>query len=161
MKRSQASFSAVILALSFLTLQFQSCKAKNEDASIQSAINSKTASDANLANVSAVVADGTVTLLGNCADEDCRKNAERAVKDIDGVKKVVNNIMIAEARVTPDNQLQSAVADVVKKYDDVEATVSGGVITLRGKTNREKLQQLMMDLNMLRPRRIENQLVLE
>jgi osmotically-inducible protein OsmY len=28
-----------------------------------------------------------VTLLGNCADEDCRKNAERAVKDIDGVKK--------------------------------------------------------------------------
>jgi hypothetical protein len=30
--------------------------------------------------------------------------------------------MIAEARVTPDNQLQSAVADVVKKYDDVEAT---------------------------------------
>jgi hypothetical protein len=39
--------------------------------------------------------------------------------------------------------------------------VSGGVITLRGKTNREKLQQLMMDLNMLRPRRIENQLVLE
>jgi hypothetical protein len=44
----------------------------------------------------------------------------------------------------------------------VQADVSGGVITLRGTIDdRDKLQQLMMDLNALRPQRIDNQLVIK
>ena len=150
----------LVFLLSFLSLQLSSCKDKNRDAEIQTAISNKTATEENLAGVSATVSQGVVTLTGTCEDEDCRKLAERSIGNIEGVKKVVNNIQIARIEITPDNQLQASVKEVLEDYDDVQATVSGGVITLRGKADRDKLQQLMMDLNALRPKRIDNQLVL-
>src|SRR5215211_6541047 len=87
--------------------QVQSCKGKNKDADINAAIQSKTQTDANLTGVNATVADGVVTLTGQCADENCRTNAENAVKDIDGVKKVVNNITVAPVTINPDPELTS------------------------------------------------------
>ena len=141
---------------------FTACKAKNKDADIQTAFNSKAQADPNLAGVSATVTEGTVTLTGTCADEPCRTNAEKAVKDIDGVKNVVNNIQVAQVQVTDDAPLRTSSEQVVNKYDWVQADVNNGVITLRGTVaDREKLQQLMMDLNALRPKRIDNQLVIK
>lgn len=139
-----------------------SCKSKNRDGDIQTAINTKTQSDPNLAGVSATVADGTVTLTGNCADENCRSNAEKTVKDIDGVKKVVNNIQVAQVQVTDDTPLRSSAEQVISKYEGVQVDVNDGIVTLRGTiTDRDKLQQLMMDLNALHPKRIDNQLVIK
>jgi osmotically-inducible protein OsmY len=139
-----------------------SCKSKNRDGEIQTAFNSKAQADPNLAGVSASVVEGTVTLTGSCADENCRTNAEKAVKDIEGVKNVVNNIQIAQVQVTDDAPLRSSIGGVINKYDGVQADVNNGIITLRGTIDdREDLQQLMMDLNALRPRRIENQLVIK
>lgn len=137
------------------------CKAKNRDAEIQTAINSKTQSDPSLAGVTASVAEGTVTLTGTCADEPCRQNAEKAIKDIDGVKKVVNNITVAPVTVSPDAQLQTAAQEVASRYPGVQASVSSGVITLRGEVTRDRLQPLMQDMNALRPQRIDNQLVIK
>lgn len=151
-----ASFLLVSLSM------FDACKAKNRDADIQTAFNSKAQTDPNLAGVSAMVVDGTVTLTGTCADEACRSNAESAVKDIEGVKKLVNNIQVAQVQVTDDAPLRSSAEQVVSKYEGVQTDVSGGVITLRGTiADREKLQQLMMDLNALRPKRVDNQLVIK
>ena len=150
------------LFLALTLVAFTSCKDKNRDGDIQTAINSKTQSDPSLAGVSATVADGTVTLTGSCADETCRSNAEKAVKDIDGVKKVVNNIQIAQVQVTDDAPLRASTEQVVGSYEGVQADVNNGVITLRGTVaDRDKLQQLMMDLNALRPKRIDNQLVIK
>lgn len=141
--------------------QLQSCKEKNKDADINAAIQSKTQTDANLAGVNATVADGVVTLTGQCADENCKTNAESAVKDIDGVKKVVNNITVAPVTINPDQELTSGVQRITARYEGVEGEVNDGVITLRGQLKRDSLQQLMMDLNALRPKKIENQLVLK
>lgn len=141
--------------------QLQSCKEKNKDADINAAIQSKTQTDANLAGVNATVADGVVTLTGQCADENCKTNAESAVKDIDGVKKVVNNITVAPVNINPDQELTSGVQRITARYEGVEGEVNDGVITLRGQLKRDSLQQLMMDLNALRPKKIENQLVLK
>ncbi len=139
-----------------------SCKDKNRDGEIQTAFNSKAQTDPNLAGVTAVVADGSVTLTGTCADETCRTNAETAVKDIEGVKKVVNNIQIAQVQVTDDDPLRASATQVTANYSGVQADVNNGVITLRGTIeNREKLQQLMVELNALRPQRIDNQLVIQ
>lgn len=139
-----------------------SCKKKNRDGEIQTAFNSKVQSDPNLAGVSATVLDGEVTLTGSCADEACRTNAEKSVKEIEGVKKVVNNIQVAEVQVADDGALRSGVAATADKFEGVQADVSGGVITLRGTIDdREKLQDLMMQLNALRPKRIDNQLVIK
>jgi hyperosmotically inducible periplasmic protein len=144
------------------TTTLPACKNENKDADIQTAFTKKTQSDPNLAGVNATVTDGVVTLTGSCADDNCRTNAEKSVKEIDGVKSVVNNIQIAQVQVTDDAPLRSSAAQVVQKYEGVQADVSGGVITLRGTVaDREKLQQLMMDLNALRPKRIDNQLVIK
>jgi hyperosmotically inducible periplasmic protein len=152
-------FCAMVLAFTFFI--HPSCKGKNRDADIQAAFTSKTQSDPSLAGVSASVAEGVVTLTGTCADEPCRQNAERVVKDIDGVKKVVNNITVAPVTVSPDAQLQSSVQEVVQRYPGVQATVSDGVVTLRGEIARDQLQQLMMDVNALQPKKVDNQLSLK
>lgn len=152
-------FGAVLLAMTlFLN---PSCKGKNRDAEIQAAINTKTQTDPSLAGVSATVVNGEVTLAGSCADEPCRQNAEKAVKDIDGVKKVVNNITVAPVTVTPDTQLQSSAQEVAARYPGVQASVTEGVITLRGTVKRDQLQNLVQDMNALRPKRIDNQLVIK
>jgi osmotically-inducible protein OsmY len=149
-----------IMVLAMITAT--SCKNKNRDGDIQTAFNTKVQNDPNLAGVSATVNEGTVTLTGTCGDENCRNNAERSVKEIDGVKKVVNNIQVAQVRVTDDNNLRSSAEQVTRNYQGVQADVNAGVITLRGSIdNREKLQQLMMELNALNPQRVDNQLVIQ
>jgi hyperosmotically inducible periplasmic protein len=149
-----------IMVLTMITAT--SCKSKNRDGDIQTSFITKVQNDPNLAGVSATVNEGTVTLTGTCGDENCRNNAERSVKEIDGVKKVVNNIQVAQVRVTDDNNLRTSAEQVTRNYKGVQADVNGGVITLRGSIdNREKLQQLMMELNALSPQRIDNQLVIQ
>jgi hyperosmotically inducible periplasmic protein len=151
--------SMLICMLGFFELQ--SCKGKNKDADINAAIQSRTQTDANLTGVNATVADGVVTLTGQCADENCKTNAENAIKNIDGVKKVVNNITIAPVTINPDQELTSGVHRITARYEGVQADINDGVITLRGQLKRDSLQQLMMDLNALHPKKIENQLVLK
>ena len=115
-----------------------------------------------MAGVNATVANGTATLSGSCADEDCRTGAERAVKDIEGVKQVVNNIQIAQVQITDDAPLQASATQVASKYNGVHANVQGGVIRLSGTIDsRDQLQQLMQELNALRPKRIDNELVIK
>lgn len=150
-----------VLLLAVALFGVPACKAKNRDAEIQTAINNKTQSDPYLAGVSATVVDGTVTLTGNCADEPCRQNAEASIKKVEGVKKVVNNITVAPVTVTPDAQLQTAAEEVARRYDGVQASVTDGVVTLRGTVQRDRLQALIQDINALRPKRIDNQLVIK
>lgn len=152
-------FGALLLAMTLFL--HPSCKGKNRDAEIQTAINTKTQTDPSLAGVSATVVNGEVTLTGSCADEPCRQNAEKAVKDIDGVKKVVNNITVAPVTVTPDTQLQSSAQEVASRYEGVQASVADGVVTLRGEVKRDQLQNLMQEMNALRPKRVDNQLVIK
>jgi osmotically-inducible protein OsmY len=150
------------ILLCFFLVSVTSCKKKNRDGDIQTAFASKAQSDPNLAGVSATVLDGTVTLTGTCADENCRTNAEKVVKDIDGVDKVVNNIQVAKVEVNDDANLRTAVDGVIKSYAGVQADVSGGVVTLRGTIqDNAKLQDLMMAVNALRPKRVDNQLVIK
>ncbi len=149
------------LLLALISFQMQSCKG-NRDADIQTAIAAETQTDENLAGVSATVVDGVVTLTGQCPDEDCRKKAEKAIDKIDGVSGITNNIIIAPAaQITPDDQLRESAEKIVSGYKDIQVGVSSGIITIRGEIKKDRLQQLMMDLTALRPRRVDNQLVVK
>lgn len=157
--RIQLSLPAFLILL--FSFQIQSCKQKNNDGEIQSAITTKTQTDPSLAGVNASVTDGVVTLTGQCNDAPCKTNAEQAVKDIKGVKKVVNNITVAPVVVTADDPLKASVDQTISNYPGVQADVQNGVVTLRGEIKKDKLQQLMMDLHSLKPKKIENQLVIK
>lgn len=160
MKKGFRSASFFLL-LALVSFQMQSCKG-NRDPDIQSAIATETQNNPNLAGVSATVVDGVVTLTGQCEDEDCRKSAEKAVKKIDGVKDITNNITITSSvTIRPDKELRENTEKIISKYKNVQAGVSNGIITLRGEVKKDKLPQLMIDLNDLHPKRIENQLVIK
>lgn len=154
--------NVIPLLLAILSIQLQSCGGGRRDADIQSDIAAKTQANTNLSGVTATVVDGEVVLTGQCEDEDCREKAEKAIRDIDGVRKVTNNITVTPTIVvTPDDELRENAERIISKYKDVQAGVSNGVITLRGEVKKNKLQQLIMDLNALRPRRIDNELVVK
>ena len=162
MKSMSLKLSLLSLLIALVSFQFQSCKAKNKDADIRTAIDSRKNTDASFAGVNATVAEGVVTLTGQCADENCKTSAENSVKGIDGVKKVVNNITVVPVNVTADDPLKASVQQVIAKYDGVQADVNNGVATLRGTiTGRDKLQELMMEINSLNPSKVENQLVIK
>src|SRR3954453_4621856 len=98
--------SAVAFLLIISGFFMPSCK-QNRDPEIQTAIASETQTNPNLAGVSATVVHGVVTLTGQCPDEDCRKNAEKAIKKIDGVTHITNNIIVAPVtNISPDDELR-------------------------------------------------------
>jgi hyperosmotically inducible periplasmic protein len=159
--------NALMLAGAFsLSAAFVSCGGGNSDANIQTEVNKKLADEAG-SGITASVNNGVVTLNGTCKDEACREKCAGEAKEVKGVKSVVNNITVAAPQesapveITADAQLQEAVNNVVKEYKNVKAEVKDGVITLRGDIERSKLQGLMVALNSLKPKKVENQLVIK
>ncbi len=91
-----------------------------------------------------------------------QKKCRKSSKKIDGVKDVTNNIIVTPAvTVTPDKELRKNAEKTISNYKNVQVGVNDGIITLRGEAKKDKLQQLMMDLNGLHPKRIDNQLVVK
>lgn len=159
MKTKLLSFFILLLSANF----YISCNSKPNDETIQAEVNK------NIANTSitATVSEGVVTLTGDCPDENCKSSAETAAKNTKNVKSVVDNINVTAAQETApvvisnDDVLKNSVDSVLKNYNGVSADVADGVVTLRGNIERPKLQDLIMALNGLHPKKIDNQLVIK
>ncbi|WP_018617139.1 hypothetical protein [Segetibacter koreensis] len=67
----------------------------------------------------------------------------------------------APVEIAPDTALQAGVRDATKDYPGVKAEVNKGEITLTGEIKRSKLADLMMSLNSLKPKKINNQLTIK
>lgn len=154
----------IALALSsgiFMT----SCSNQPKDSKIQSDFSDKSKTNPQLTNITASVAEGVLTLNGQCPDETCRSSAEQVAREVKGVKSVVNNISVAPATapvvIADDGTLKASVDAAVKGYNNVTADVQNGEVTLRGNIKRDDLQKLMMDLNALNPKKINNQLTVK
>ena len=167
MKSINSNIRFIFAILAFSGMILVSCKGKQTDAEIQSSINEKIASNNEMKGLNATVKDGVVTLSGECATEECIKECAEEVKEMKGVKDVANNIRVASAistapvQIDNDETLRSSVNDVVKNYKGVEAEVKDGVVILRGEIKRDNLQNLIVSLNELSPRKVDNQLVIK
>jgi hypothetical protein len=53
------------------------------------------------------------------------------------------------------------VDNVVKDYAGVTATINDGIVTLTGEIKKADLQKLMMALNSLKPKKVDNKLVIK
>ena len=67
----------------------------------------------------------------------------------------------APVTINPDDQLRTSANNVLAAYPGVTADVRDGVITLRGNIKRDSLQNLMAKIQELRPKKVENQLVIQ
>ncbi len=72
------------------------------------------------------------------------------------VKKMPDTTVIISA----DDSLKTTVADAIKDFPGVNAAVDQGVITLTGTITRDKLPKLMMSVNALHPKKVNNQLTI-
>lgn len=88
-------FVASVLALSCFALS--SCSMRESDGDILTEISNRMHADHQMDSINAAVHHGVVTLTGRCPDEPCRQHATEVVKNIGGVKEVVNNITLSPA----------------------------------------------------------------
>lgn len=148
-----------------LAVGFVSCKPK--DADIKTAVEQAISAIPDAAGATIEVKDGIATITGEFKDETARIAAETAAKAVKGVKSVVNNgtvaapVVVAPVEVSADAALISAVADAVKDFGTVKADVKDGIITLTGEIQKTNLPKLMMSLNALKPKKVENKLTVK
>jgi osmotically-inducible protein OsmY len=67
----------------------------------------------------------------------------------------------APVEIASDDALTTGVKDATKDYPGVKADVNNGEVTLTGNIERSRLQNLMMSLNTLKPKKINNQLTIK
>jgi len=159
----------VHLSLAFLLfggMSFSSCGNKTSDSDIQSSFNEKARTDASMANVSATVNDGVVTLSGQCPDEACRTNAEANAKGMKGVKSVVNNITVMAPPPPPtvdaDATIRNSAAAITQRYPGVTADVQNGKVTLRGTVkSKDEMQKVVQAFNEANIRGFDNQITVK
>ncbi len=99
-----------------------------------------------------VAPDGTVTLSGQVLDPTLKPDAERAVKNVEGVEKVVNNIEVLPTSPN-DDRIRRAVYraiygnDVLAPYSlravpPIHIIVKNGNVTLTGAVSRQMDKQI-------------------
>lgn len=155
---------SILLGLG-LALSVMACAPK--DADIQKEISEKLG---DAPSVQVTVHEGVATIVGTCDDEAFKKNIERSVKAVKGVKSVVNNCQLPQPNVEPaaaaviinsDADLDKSVGKVIKGYEGVSATVVGGVVTLSGEIKRSQLQPLIQSIQELKPQKVDNKLTIK
>ncbi len=135
------------------------CSQKTIDKETKADITTKAETDINFVGVKYTVADGIVTLSGNCSTEKAKSSVEGTVKEIAGVKNVVNTITIAPVTITADQPLKKSVDSVLKKYARVQADVTDSIVVVKGEVEQKEMQKLLEGLNSLQAKKVENQLV--
>ncbi len=164
--KKNISLVAFLFLFPLMGILVSSCKEKDSD--IQAAIETAKKDFPGVASVMVSVNDGVATLTGECKDDASKSSFEAAVGKVKGVKQVINNCTIeappppppAPVVISPDDALTKMVTDAIKDYPGVTAAVKDGEITLTGTIKRANLQKLMIALNGLKPKKINNQLTI-
>jgi hypothetical protein len=140
-------------------LAFTGCKPKDADvkASIEKSLKETPAT----ANVMVMVNEGVATLSGEVADDATKTSLDAKVKDIKGVKSVVNNttvpapVVFTPPTIAADDPLMAGVKDATKDFPGVTATVNEGVIKVTGDITAAKWKTLKMALDGLHPKKVD------
>lgn len=147
-------------------LSFTGCAPK--DADVKTSIEKTLKDNPSTAGVMVMVTDGVATLSGEVADAAAQASLEASVKGIKGVKSVTNNTTVtpppspvAPVEIATADVLTQSVKDAVKDFAGVTANVADGVVTLTGEIKKDQLPKLMMALNSLKPKKIENKLTIK
>ncbi len=132
------------------------CKAKIKDSNIQTQIQNNPA----LSHLTATVKDGVVTLSGECKDANEKDMCENAVKQIPGVKSVMNNATVAPppqpaVEIAADDPLTKGVTDALKDHPTVKATVADGVISVTGEATAANWKKIKIALDGLKPKKVD------
>lgn len=161
MKRFQIP---IVFIISVNVLVFTSCGGSKNDEEITEEVKQRLSANQqsnakNYSDINTSVKDGVVTLSGKCEGDNCRDSVLARIKDVEGVKSIVNNIQ--QTATATDYTLRTSVQSIISKYQGVQADVAAGVVVLRGTILREQIQPLMNELSTLKAKKIDNQLAIQ
>lgn len=91
----------------------------------------------------------------------CKSKPKDTGSTIDTAAIAPAPVTQAPVQISPDDSLKTSVKDATKDFPGVKTDVNNGEITLTGEIQRTKLQSLMMSLNSLKPKKINNQLTIK
>ncbi|PVD50698.1 transport-associated protein [Terrimonas sp.] len=157
MKRTFSRLLNASLLIAITSIWLFSCKPKIKDEDIQTQIQSNPA----LTHLVATVKDGVVTLSGECKDEADKTASENVVKQIPGVKSVVNNTTIAPppppapVEIAADDPLTKGITDALKDHPTVKATAKDGIITVTGEATSVNWKKIKIALDALKPKKVD------
>ncbi len=134
------------------------CNQQSIDQDIKTQLALKAKTELNYAGLQYVVNGGTVTLSGKCPTLKAKSEVVRLVKDMAGVKQVVDQVQVAPLVIGTDYTLKSAVDSVLAKHPLALAEVQDSVVTLIGQVDEKQLQNLLSELSSLYPKQVHNQL---
>lgn len=154
MKLTKLLMAVVVSA----TMLFVSCKPKDGD--IKANVEKALKADPMMSNTMVDVKDGVVTMSGECKNDACKAMCEKTVKDVKGVKSVVNNCMVAAPAPPPPASLSTTidatkmqqVKDGLKDIPGVTVEFVGDKAVLKGAVtdaNRVKIMQIVMAAKVL------------
>lgn len=165
MKKITNKLMAALMVFAVMTAVLTGCKSKPKDADLKAAIETLLQTKPAGSGITVSVDKGVATLNGQVTDEANKEELGKATAGIMGVKSVVNNLNVTSAApvsIAMDDPLTAAVKDATKDFPTVSTAVSDGVITLKGEIQKANLQKLMMALQALKPKKVDNtQLVIK
>ncbi len=150
-----------VLLLAILAAIVTSCGPK--DAAITTAVQEITKQYAS--EITATTEKGIVTLVGEVPAEIDFAGLEAKLKEIKGVKNVINNLTekVEEPVISPDQELTVKISELLTdvKYSEVSVSVLDGIVTLNGTIKKADLMDLIQTLSELQPKKINNNLVIK
>ncbi|MGJ7029544.1 BON domain-containing protein [Niabella hirudinis] len=153
-----------MIAIAAFAFALPSCKGKS-DADIKTEVDAKLATNPDFAQLTSDVKDGAVTISGNVKDDATKTAVDPAVKEVKGVKSVVNNSTVPPPppppTINPDDLLNTAIKDAIKDHPGVKAEVKEGVVTLTGDIKKADLATLMQKVNAIHPKKVEQKLTVK
>ncbi|WP_448634829.1 BON domain-containing protein [Pedobacter panaciterrae] len=166
MKNLTMKTTALLVALVIMGTTFTSCKSGPKDDAVKAAVETALLSNPRIAEAAVTVEKGVATISGQVPDDATKADVDKTVAGVAGVKSVVNNLTVVpetpSVPVAATDVLTNAVKDATKDFPTVTATVNDGVVTLKGEIQKANLQKLMMALNALKPKKVDNsQLVIK
>lgn len=155
------------VTLIFASILLDSCGPKDED--VESAVQA-VISGSTCVGVSSKVDNGTVTITGDCKDQQGIQLLETQLKQVYGVEKVINNVKVSDPEVTTTepttltissgDTLTAAVRKIVQEYPSVQAQVNDSVVLLSGEANKSQGERLINQIKALKPKSVDSKKLL-
>lgn len=150
-----------IVAIAVFAISFTSCKSKVKDEDVKAAVQTVLTANPDYNMLAVDVKDGVATITGEVKDETTRAGINTSLKEVKGVKEVVNSATVTPPPpppvINPDDTLTTAVKDALKDHPNVTATVADGVVTLTGTVkNQDEKRTVQQKISALKPKSIDS-----
>lgn len=155
-----------IVAIAVFAISFTSCKSKVKDEDVKAAVQTVLTANPDYNMLAVDVKDGVATITGEVKDETTRAGINTSLKEVKGVKEVVNSATVTPPApppvINPDDTLTTAVKDALKDHANVTATVADGVVTLTGTVkNQDEKRTVQQKISALKPKSIANNVTIK